>query len=397
LRSVLTVMQLRHEQHRWAFSVWRKEAIAPTDLAGAQLAPLRVTFLLPDTGAWGGIRQVYSLAEALAQRGHTVRLMARGERPANLDPKVEFHTVERYQPATAASVPPSDFIIGTWHNTVPVALAVAAAHPNALALHYSQGYESAFPEQARRRGAIERVYRLPTLKVTPCPKMVGELRLRFGQEPAYLPQFVASREFAPGRRAFAQDGYIWVLIVGPFETAWKGIETAVRGIALVQREMPAIRLRRVSQFPMPAAEKALHTPDEFHVGVDAARMAELMRDSDLFVSASLEDEGFGLPALEALRCGLPCVLSRISAYLTFDPERADYALFATPGDPNAFAQALRELIADEGRRQRFTRRGVEVAARYFDGSNTPVLWERYLQTLKQLAPQLAALQRGRTS
>lgn len=53
------------------------------------------------------------------------------------------------------------------------------------------------------------------------------------------------------------------------------------------------------------------------------------------------DEGFGLPALEALACGVPVVCSDLAALREIT---ADQAMFAPPRDPDGLRAALREAL-----------------------------------------------------
>ena len=67
-------------------------------------------------------------------------------------------------------------------------------------------------------------------------------------------------------------------------------------------------------------------------------------------------EGFGLPILEAMGCGLPVVTSNISSL----PEVAgDAALLADPHDPDAIARAMVRISSDEKLRSDLTRKGYE--------------------------------------
>lgn len=85
--------------------------------------------------------------------------------------------------------------------------------------------------------------------------------------------------------------------------------------------------------------------------------------ADCFVLPSLY-EGFGLPLLEAMACGAPCIASNRSSL----PEvGGDAALFCEP-DPPAIAEALLPLLHDGELRQRLRERGPSRAARF--------TWER---------------------
>jgi glycosyltransferase involved in cell wall biosynthesis len=343
-----------------ALRSYRKEEIAAWSGDARAVAPLAVAFVLPVIETWGGIRQVLSLASGLARRGHSAHVVAPSERPAALDARVQFH---RCGSDASASIPPCDVVVATWYGTVAAAVAAARRH-GAAALHFCQGFEGT-SASGERRAAIDAAYRQPTRKVTPCPKIVGELRLRFGAPALLIPQSVDASEFAPGPRRFGDGGEAWALVVGPFEEECKGVAVALEALRRVKATTPRLRVRRVSQSPPSARELALLRADESHHDVPRAQVAELMRRSDLLVSASLEEEGFGLPAVEAMRSGLPCVLSRISSYLTFALDGNGHALFARPGDSASFAAAVERLVGDAPLRARLVERGAVVARRYF--------------------------------
>lgn len=77
----------------------------------------------------------------------------------------------------------------------------------------------------------------------------------------------------------------------------------------------------------------------FYNGVSDQKYAELLADKAALVSASL-DEGFGLPAVEALKMGVPVVLSSIPV---FHEVAANGALYFEPTDAKDFAKRVKEL------------------------------------------------------
>jgi glycosyltransferase involved in cell wall biosynthesis len=84
------------------------------------------------------------------------------------------------------------------------------------------------------------------------------------------------------------------------------------------------------------------------------------RASDLFIGPSRPAEGFGLPALEALACGLPCLLSDTPGHREI---AGDAAWYFADGDPDAVAETLPLLALDAGR-ERARRLGPGAAARF---------------------------------
>jgi glycosyltransferase involved in cell wall biosynthesis len=72
-------------------------------------------------------------------------------------------------------------------------------------------------------------------------------------------------------------------------------------------------------------------------------------------------EGFGLPPLEAMACGVPVVSSNAASL----PEViGDAGLLVPPDDPDALAAALRRVLSDADLRAELRARGWRQAARF---------------------------------
>jgi len=86
----------------------------------------------------------------------------------------------------------------------------------------------------------------------------------------------------------------------------------------------------------------------------------LLRQAAAVAYPSLE-EGFGIPALEALACGAPLVTTKGSA---MEEVTGGAALLFPPGDAAALAGALDMLVRGDANLDVRRRRGVVIAARY---------------------------------
>lgn len=69
-------------------------------------------------------------------------------------------------------------------------------------------------------------------------------------------------------------------------------------------------------------------------------------------------EGFGMPVLESMACGIPCVAS---SHASLDEACGDVALRVDPDDPEAIAAGIEEALA---RREELIPRGLEHARRF---------------------------------
>lgn len=92
--------------------------------------------------------------------------------------------------------------------------------------------------------------------------------------------------------------------------------------------------------------------------VDSARKTDLYADAAMLVLPSYE-EGFGLPVLEAMACGVPVIVSSRGSL----PEVAGAAAAPIdPDDADGFARAMQALLDSGGRDA--GARGLEQAAKY---------------------------------
>jgi glycosyltransferase involved in cell wall biosynthesis len=84
------------------------------------------------------------------------------------------------------------------------------------------------------------------------------------------------------------------------------------------------------------------------------------RYADVLVMPSLY-ESFGLPALEALACGCPVIVSRVAGL----PEvYGEGAMYCDPYDPSDMAERIRLMVSNRGVRQQYLTAGHAVATHY---------------------------------
>ncbi len=322
-------------------------------------SPLRITYLLESTELWGGTKVALEQAELLSDAGYEVLILSKDKGPTWYPLRIRVKQVPHFD---ASTIPESDIVVGTYWPTVK------AAHEakKGIVIHLCQGYEGAFKELHPFKAAIDEVYSYRIPKLTVSPHINKFLVERFTAETYYVGQMVNRDIFYPPKekRPPSDPDVPNVLVIGPFEADVKNIRTTLKGISIARLRLSIpLNLIRVSQFPLSDDEIKIIKPSVYHFHVPYLAMGEIYRNADILVSMSKEEEGFGLPALEAIGCRVPTILSRISSHTSFD-EPQDYALFVEPSDSDALAEAIGELMRNRPLRERLARRGLEVAGKF---------------------------------
>ncbi len=318
---------------------------------------MRITWLLEATDEiWGGVKVALEDANWLHDRGHQVTVLSRTGPPAWMELRCPFRRVAAF---TAETVPPGDVVIGTFWTTVEAAVRVDRGVP----LHFCQGYEGDMPEQAAQRERIEAVYRLPQpRRITIAPHLTRLLRERFGIEAREVPYAIDHDVMRPGPMR-DHPRPLRVGLVGPYQIPWKDIATGLKACELASRAGLDLQLVRITNTARAPQERDLPFPVEWHEKVQPQRMGELYRSLDLFVGSSRgSEEGFFLPAVEAMACGVPCVLTDIPCFRGYGS--GQYALFVPPQDPAAMAEGIVVAGRMPDVRKDLRRNGLATAARF---------------------------------
>jgi len=201
--------------------------------------------------------------------------------------------------------------------------------------------------------------RLPLLTVSGAARdeIAREMRVPAGRV-AVVPNGVDAELFRPlpGRRR--TPGLI--VATASADVPLKGLDPLLRAFAILRSRRPAElvvvgRPRPGGPTPRLLEQLGLNGSVRFVGGVPDDELVALYAGAEVAVVPSLY-EGFSLPAVEAMACGVPLVATTAGAL----PEVVgDAALLVPPGDACALADKLTALLADPGLRRRLGQRGRE--------------------------------------
>lgn len=348
---------------------------------------MRITWLLEAVDQlWGGVKVALEDANWLHRRGHQVTVLSRSGPPSWMRIECAFQRVQDFRPE---HLPPADVVIGTFWTTVP--WAASAGPGKGMPVHLCQGYEGDFPEHAQLRDRIESVYRLPHVRhLTVAPYLTQLLETRFGIHAAEVDHVIDHDVHQPGPER-APGSVLRVGLVGPWQVGWKDLPTGYAACELAHRAGQKLVLVRATNTAPDPAEQKTSFPVEWHRQVPPARMGDFYRSLDVFLGTSSgTEEGFFLPAIEAMACGVPSILTDVPCFRSHGTKTGNhnYALFVPAKDPAAMAEALVIAGGMPDVRSELRRSGLQLASCYRQERHGQQL-EAALQRFAAAAPAVA--------
>ncbi|KUO39290.1 MAG: hypothetical protein AVW06_04195 [Hadesarchaea archaeon DG-33-1] len=160
------------------------------------------------------------------------------------------------------------------------------------------------------------------------------------------------------------------------ESFRKNIPTLIKAFYKLKKKVPNVKLVKVGRPEDRQGRKnVLELVNELKLGdnitfvgyVPEEDLPLFYNSADLFVFPSLY-EGFGLPPLEAMACGLPVVASNTSSL----PEViGDAGIMKDPYDVDGFASAMHNVLTNDGLREDMVKKGLK-RAKLFSWEKTAI-------------------------
>jgi len=157
----------------------------------------------------------------------------------------------------------------------------------------------------------------------------------------------------------------------------KGLAPLLESLAKVRTERPDAHLvvigrpKERSKIPALIDTLGLSGAVEFVSGVTTERIVELYAEAEVACVPSLY-EGFSLPAVEAMACGVPVVATTGGAVPEVVGRDEETGLLVPPGDPSALATAILRALGDADLRARIGAAGRERALANFTWRQTAI-------------------------
>jgi glycosyltransferase involved in cell wall biosynthesis len=309
---------------------------------------MRITFVAPGRDLSGGAKVIALYAKKLEARGHEVSIVmpgppivplrrrignfVKGRREASSashydDISVPIRELEGFRGVRDGDVPDADVILGTWWETVEWINKLSPS--KGVKVHFIQGYE-AFEHMPKDR--VDAVWRLDIPKIAIAQWLVQLGREMFGAKAIHLvSNSVDLQHFdAPPRRLQGEPTVGMLYHTLPT----KGVPVAFSAFELLRQRLPRARLLMFGAYH---PEGDLPIRSEYHYRPPQDQIPRLYAACDVWLTASIQ-EGFNLPAIEAMACRCPLVstptgrpqeiiVNGYNGYIADSPQALSQALY----------------------------------------------------------------------
>jgi glycosyltransferase involved in cell wall biosynthesis len=271
----------------------------------------------------------------------------------------------------------ADAVVANYYLTA-YAAALATVIRRAKGYYLIQDYEPGFfrSGSSRKAPSVQRAlarasYHLPLHACTISTWLQGRLRAETGREAEVVNDGVDTSLFTPGPAGSRQEGVRTVLFVGTRHPR-KGLDSLLQALELLERRGCGLKLLIATQDRQISSAGPL--PIEVVHPSGDRELAECYRRADIYVLASRQ-EGFGLPPLEAMACGIPVVATDCGGISDYAQDGVN-CLIVPVGDVEAMAGAIQRVLLDPGLAARLARAGRETACRF--------TWEAMVEKFERL-------------
>jgi len=327
----------------------------------------KIAYVVPNVGISGGLSVVLQHSNRLLEKGYDTAIIS-------LNPISESSWFSSNVPVIEAGTQKKylldniDVLIATHWTTVLYVHLLPARRK----LYFVQSDERRFnPTDEKDVRAIEATYRSQCEYMTEAIWIQRWLREEFGHEAYYVPNGIDLDIFHKAEPLEAKKNVPRVLIEGGIDFWYKGMDDAYDAVKDLE-----VEIWIVSSQGKPRRHWRY---DRFFENVPIEEMRRIYSSCDVFLKMS-KVEGFFGPPMEAMACGCPVVVCRVTGYDEYI-EDGKNALVVDAGDMEGAGQAVTRLIADKMLRQKLVQGGYETVRNWS--------WERSISLLEKVIQKQA--------
>ena len=326
-------LSFKDEDNKW-YEIMLKE-----HKVNAQIKP-KIAYLIPGCGISGGIAVICQHVNRLQKRGYDMLLITEDD-----NREIPWFPNQNVQIVGLNEIPNNiDILVATGWSTAHTAQQINVPKK----YYFVQSDESRFyPENSREYKKALETYEMDFIFMTEAKWIQRWLKEKFNKEAHYVPNGLDENIIHQTQPMIAKGNKVRVLLEGPIDIPFKGMEDAFNAISGLDCEVWCI-----SSAGRPKPEWKC---DRFFEKVPMEQMKYIYSSCDIFLKMS-RVEGFFGPPLEMMACGGACVVSKVTGYDEYIQDKEN-ALVVEMGDVQAAHEAVKSLIEDKTLRNKIIENG----------------------------------------
>lgn len=365
---------------------------------------MKITFILPHLGLYGGIKCTLELANQLCYLGHQVRVFfplipniafKRWYSPReqirrvyifflNLKRNRNFNwfnvkfDLKRVLFIKDKYIPQGDFIIATWWENV---YDISLLSPNkGRKIHYIRSYET----WGGLSKLVENVYRIDNLKIV-VAKFLKDFFQKYFKITCYgpIPDSIDLSNFY-GTKLNKKSNKLRIGTIYS-SVKIKGIIDFFKALIIVKRKGYKFQLVLFGNKIKKKHKKILKEfPNyEFHLFPIGSKLNKLYNSLDIYIMAS-HIEGFPAPPIEAMACKTATILTNVGVVSEYAIHEKN-ALLIPPKKPDIMAENIIRLIEDNELRENIAHTAYKtIRNKILDWKEISKKLEKLLYDLKEI-------------
>ncbi|WP_051251443.1 glycosyltransferase [Paenibacillus harenae] len=319
----------------------------------------KIAYVIPGCGISGGIAVICQHANRLLERGYDVVMVTEDDKTS-----IDWFPNQKVQIIPLTQAPDNlDIIIATGWSTAYTVLNI----PSLRKFYFVQSDESRFHESDSRDYKLTvDTYKMDFEFMTEAKWIQGWLKSTFNKDSYYVPNGLDEEIIYQTQPIVSKGNKIRVLLEGPIDIPYKGMEDAFLAVKDLDCEIWCI-----SSAGKPREGWRC---DYFFEKVPMEKMRDIYSSCDIILKMS-RVEGFFGPPLEMMACGGACVVSEVTGYDEYIVDGYN-ALVVKMGDIEGAKQAVNRLILDIDLRNKLIENGRVTANEW--------KWEPTIDTLESI-------------
>ncbi len=356
---------------------------------------MKVTFITSGFGLSGGTKAIFEFANHLADRGHEVSIICsltpfifenKWFNPFNIltkilrifkkskgcrtsvgwfDVKAKLVCVPSF---AEKYIPDADIILATWWETAY--FTAKYGWQKGVKFYLAQDFEI----WMGREKEVKKSYNLGLKIIVNSLWLKNILRKETGAEVETIILHAPDHsQLFPNNFQRTKRKGIRILI--PYrDEKRKGTKEGIETFKIVRQKYPEVKLVMFGKKAEDLNFYGLKNEVEYHFSPVKDDLRRLYNSCDIFCYPSLE-EGFGMPPMEAMACGLPVVTTNVGAISEY-AIHGETVLLSTPGDVETMAKNIIELIENKEKREKLIKNALTEIRQF--------TWQKSTEELEQV-------------